>query len=674
LLELAGNRPSWGADSLGHYILQFEVGHANDAGALTIVSVAAPEGNASTSRRSQESGAREHLASLQRLRRVVSAFAQRGDACESDGNPASSLLLLSPTRCPPHSSFETVMLECFRLRDERDILPLQEHSEEPRRRAPSFTERFCVLPSPPGSEHLSWDTSDSATPSLVSSPGMRTSTEKGDGEVGLSKASVETPDLISASTKTRTTSPGPSAPGSTPGPVVDSLQKFLRALAAADVTFDAEAWLQRVQEEGRSADQQVQDLLEIIFKMQRAHREVVEITQHMLLNWTEIAALREAAAPRPRAGYRCGPEGRHGCAAGGATGHERLRWSHLPGPGTTVRVEAPGLRSSSSRLAGRPGGTAVVRQPLHSTAVAGGPFSTSSPRWAPSSDRSPVRQLPRELTFHEVVGDGASMELMPGGSPLMRSRSANFPSGSMLSFVQRAGCSMTIHSDVTTSPQVPPRDVSPARSRSLMQTVALTAISAATAPAPSATATMRSSIVPFQLGPAANPLLPGPVPSFPPPVQVPAGTGVSIDSQVMMSSPRKDYRVHVEDGIRSPLPAPPSQSLPKAADWAPHSARSGLVVGGGGLPAARNAEGWGTHGMRWDQASPCRMRLVAGGAGAASATGAGAPAAPGRPVLGPPPKAAPPQASMTRGPASLAQVHVAAMTSKSPSKCVRTQR
>lgn len=201
----------------------------------------------------------------------------------------------------------------------------------------------------------------------------------------------------------------------------------------------------------------------------------------------------------------------------------------------------------------------------------------------------------------------------------------------------------------------------------------------ATGPAPlpqSQHGQLRSNLVPYSFGPSST-LPPNMMPSFPPPVQVPASTGLSIEMQVL-PSPRKDHRIHVDDGVRSPMPAPPGQiSYPKAAERAPHSARTGIVFGNPGLVGMRaaelrNGETWGQS-VRWEQASPCRMRFIGTATGRAP-QGTLSAGAPGRQVLGPPPKAAPPGASLPRSAAPLAQMHVVALTSKSPVKSIRAQK
>ena len=363
-MDLIGG-PASASERQGHLVLHMEATHANDTGALTLVSVAAPdaceEAPAGRGVRDAAAVAKEHLTSLRRLRGLVDALVppSRGAgafdlaAAGSD----SCLLLLAPGSCedaaqgpaeaPSLIAAQHAVLvarECFRLRDERDSKRLEalgpEGLEALRACAgDEARERLCILPSPPESERQSW-ASVSPTPSERSSPGSNRS------------------PLMSEHA-----APGP---GEQEG-AARLLQLLRRQSAAA---FEADAWRRRVEEEGRPPELQVQDLLGVISNMQQAHHEVVELSE-------ALAAGSGAAgevAPQAQAG------------AGG----ERLRWSQGL-MRTFVRggleASSPALHGSTPRLLGlAPGAPAMAAAPRQMVAgmppILSGGLAIGSPRWS----------------------------------------------------------------------------------------------------------------------------------------------------------------------------------------------------------------------------------------------------------------------------------------------------
>jgi hypothetical protein len=353
-------------------------------------------------------------------------------------------------------------------------------------------------------------------------------------------------------------------------------------------------WLRCGQEEGTSPEEQVNDLLGVIQRMQQAHKEVVDAARQMFATYSRsLTPVRSNGAHKP--GFASidsvGNPSLGGNSLGTpcASAGDGLRWSQEPFPPgcSGLRPEVGShLRSSSPQLLVRAAvGPPVLRHQVPcGVPSVGSTYTGSSPRWVPSTERSALRQssdvLLSELAAHPETAVSTTMDPVAGGSPLARSPSANF-AGAMCGIMQRVGGVMS-----AVSPQAPPRDLSPVRSQHVLR---------ATSPAP--------------------------------------------HSQSMHVGHLQEPRLHVDvDGVRSPLPAPPPcAALPfpsRATDRPqPHSARTGTGPYAGhqvGLrsaePAPRHsAETWGQPGMRWEQASPCRLRLV------------GAP----RQVMGPPPKAGP---------------------------------
>lgn len=177
------NRNQLPKASSGHFVFHLEAIHANDFGALTIVSVASFEKLQKSTYNSLMLG-RQHKkltdasatygASLRRLAGVVSAFTQRSgpivrEAGTSAEAPCSSLLLLAPIRNPPGPHFRLITQECFRLRDEHDLALFRKDPEQTVLKTPvgRWHGRCCCLPSPPPSEESS--ATDSSAPSDVSS-------------------------------------------------------------------------------------------------------------------------------------------------------------------------------------------------------------------------------------------------------------------------------------------------------------------------------------------------------------------------------------------------------------------------------------------------------------------------------------------------------------------------
>lgn len=401
----------------------------------------------------------------------------------------------------------------------------------------------------------------------------------------------------------------------------------------------------------------------------------------------------------------------------------------MPGLGS-VRVE--GARGASPLLAGserllepdRASWGHAVRAaspPLVGLSASGpsrqGVYGLGSPRQltcgeVPDAKRTPTRQaLASDL--QEWAGSEASnstnttlatslevlkqQESRPGSveappSPVARKRGGNnytavVPVPGVMSNAApgpplRSG-GFSVYGDGAMSPQLPQQELSPTRSRSVIQAVTSQSLGQGGSGPPSATSQMpiqepARSLIPY----ASSPLLPPALmPSFPPPVQV-SSVASNGDVPSMMPSPRRESR-YFEDGVRSPPPAPPGQALPypKGLDRTPHSARSGFVVNTLTRAQAVDSRPDRVLNVRREQASPCRVRYVennttattvaCGAAGSANGCGTncgsgGVPAARGRPVLGPVPKGALP----TRVAPSMTQVHLG-VASKSPTACIR---
>lgn len=263
----------------------------------------------------------------------------------------------------------------------------------------------------------------------------------------------------------------------------------------------------------------------------------------------------------------------------------------------------------------------------------------------------PVRQ---SSTFSEMAPQGPP-------SPLTRSRSANLHVSTMHRgpLAVQTDCPQLI----PLSPQVPYRDPSPTRSRSVMQSAAGLAVTA-TLPLQGSSA-QRGLVPTYPSGPS---LQSGHLQTFPPPVQVP-GTTAPVSASppsaggmdTVLPSPRRNTRAS-DDGVWSPPPAPP-QGYPQFKQLesrTPNSARSGFVVGNmawhaqqqqpvlpqqdSRLPSDSRSL---TIKQRWEQASPCRVRFVGAGASSSGTVSSSATTS-NRSVLGPPPKAGP--AMVPQGP------------------------
>jgi len=399
--------------------------------------------------------------------------------------------------------------------------------------------------------------------------------------------------------------------------------------------FNVEVALKQMRDHGKLPEDQVKELMGV----------VVQLQQHLGLLLQQV---RGPVIPAGIASSR---------STSAVMAHpERVRRSAnkglaLAGHSGSLRVEGPGMgRSGSPRLAGgRPGHPVMRSQP---------PQLSQSPR------------LPVGV---EVISAGADDVT----SPLTRSRSANFPEGpcsiagssSMLNFAQKGGGSaLNIHSETGVSPKMTNRDASPTRPHNFMHVKGV--IPKTASPPPPLHGQQQRNLVPY-LGAAAS--------VFPPPVQVAGSSAVAAP----MLSPRKEQR-GMDDGARSPMPAPPGQTVPVSKATQPHSARtnnSGPVLM---QVASRSMVGIGQGGaensnLRWEQPSPCRVRYMPGSKGSfpSPPQNSGGPqnTGAGRGILQPPSKAVSPGVpSGTVMPSSLAaqygDVHRAGVFA-SPTKVIR---
>lgn len=537
------------------------------------------------------------------------------------------------------------------------------------------------------------------------SGGTQSTQNAGGSTAGASVASV--PGCLSPRRHSVSGSTGQGGGGGVGGFMAEGAVALLEQLAVTEQEhrFSLEEWTSKVRDERLTHEQQVQDLLQVIARQQLTQRQLAENIRGFLQD--NIYSMQEAVLMECSTGT---------LSVGASTGSvstgvpmERYHWmQRLPRPANSVRVEGPGgARTTSPQLVWQQGSGG-------SQFMAG-----SSPRRLPGeAKRSPVRQ---SSDFHEWASvDNMSSPLtsldalkfygesgpsvLPGSepppSPLTRSRSANFPSGPVLGNVHRGAASGigSLHGEcgslLPMSPQVPPRDMSPARSRSVMQGVNPAMTAAASATAAAQHGPPQRNLVPYASGQSLPPAM---MPSFPPPVQVPAAPGAALDTPCVLMSPRREHRVACDDGVRSPPPAPPAGQMlpyPKALDRTPHSARSGFVVGN--VPWMQPAEPRQQSNLRWDQASPCRVRYVGG-----SATGSSKSPVPlnsgqggNRSVIANSPKnapsgasaigsrnsepqqrsGAPPTGSVGSAMSGLGLAVPLSVTSKSPAKCIRPQR
>lgn len=662
LTSLLASKPLSSSECSGHYFLHIEAEHANDVGTISIVSVASLEKmgkrlDLATDVRqrgcfpSDSSGlaAQQHCASLRRLSGLIDTFAHQHRGVGGGEDLSSLLLLLAPPNCAPRSHLALIAAECFRLRDEREMgASGDDNRDEVGGRPPAqvqrpvptssrcFTERHCVLPSPPASECLDWG-------SRECSPAPSTSSSRSGSPIPHAPGDAHGRHGSGGGGGDNRQAPGPSSrwtPSASP-------RQLLRLLAGADTAgvFDAEDWLRRVREEGKPPEEQVQDLLRVVLRMQQAHREVMQATRRLLQctpgNSAAAPAASSASAPpasRPDASRPLRPSG------GSASGLRAVDAS-----GTSVDVAAPRnasppivvRRSGSGSLApgraqpssGQAGAlsaaaAAAVASAVSTPSTHGAPaycagtaaltsahYNVGSPRWSLSEaemKRPPVRQ-PSDVLIHSE-----DVEPSDTHSPLTRSRSANPPSGSFVVALPRGvpGSAAAAQGDTVVSPFVPLRDASPARSRSVTTASGL-ALSAVTA-------TLGDGIcgIPSPRSLASKPR-----------ARVDPGKSGSCDLRPVGHRPSQiGAEASCDDGIRSPLPAPAPQGLtalhyPKALDRTPLSARSGLVMGN--VQWAQTAEGGQSRmvAMRWEQASPCRVRYVggadAGGGGGGGGAGSG---------------------------------------------------
>eukprot|EP00931_Biecheleriopsis_adriatica_P102862 TRINITY_DN77771_c0_g1_i1.p1 TRINITY_DN77771_c0_g1~~TRINITY_DN77771_c0_g1_i1.p1 ORF type:complete len:833 (+),score=156.90 TRINITY_DN77771_c0_g1_i1:39-2501(+) len=590
-----------------HHVLEFSAGHANEKGTMTFVFIAMPQDDELPATSQSSAALNEHIESLYRvcdmLSRPRKGFTlpplEHGESC-----PKTSLLLFAPRQTPTldQSLALSISAECFRLKEE----PEHEHGK-PRvdfghdgfpsqQQGSTFALNPYKFDSPPESDHMSWG-SASPTPSVGSSPDPLSARQQllpppAQGTLpGASpqKGASVTPSTGSASAA-QLAAVTPRA-GLTP-PI---LQRF-----AELSDFNVQYWWKHAQEHGKRPEEQVSELVRLVLDLQEA---VKLLSAHV-----------QKASPSD------------GCGA-------RLRWSHsqgpLAGPGS-LRVEGPAIRAGSPRVP-------ASRPPLRSQA---GNLGAGSPRIPVGSEgRSP--------------GGGAAADSDGVLSPLTRSRSANYPVGSMLNYAQKGGSALNIHGEAV-SPKMPARDISPSRTRSFMQ-VKNSTLPKTASPPPPLHGQQQRNLVPYSFGPSFQTVA---MPAFPPPV--PAGAS-AVDPQMVLS-PRKEQRDAVLEGggARSPMPAPPGQQLPltkvrpSEASTQPHSARtngpvimqvaSRTVVGMGNAQGAEVSP----SNLRWEQPSPCRaqtqVRYVPAAPGKAPSYQGGPAAAQGttRAMPGPPPKAAMP--------------------------------
>lgn len=607
LSSLLNARPLTPTECSGHYILHLEAEHANDVGALTVVSVASFE-KLGERQPNNTLALQEYCDSLCRLQQPIGALAQRCGGHASNvplsarglilgaGALQSTLLVMSPPVSVPTSRhYALVANECHRLRNERGPRrPSKDDADDNVLMTSSrcFTERNCVLPSPPPSDRFSFSPADSLNSSpradgrsnvenvttpdsgsnrtaftsaaaaavasvgsairgllpgrqaaapaverhterpvsedLTASPGSPSNLETREMRATLGHGGC---DALTASSSALRDSPAIGASVGSLGQRVPSTpdlrwvpsvtpRQLLDLLASADSPFNTDEWQRRVRAEGQPPEDQVNELLGVIAKMQQVYHEV-------------LGAARQLVVPDAVQRY------------------EARTYAASPPLGG----RAPGI------LVGQPGATTVAARV--SAAMPPASYgSVGSPRWGPvqaDRTRAPARQPSR------IEHDAIHSESLTRSPSLPAS--ANFPAGPMIGAVRRGG----LQGDV--SPFAPMRDASPVRSRSVAKPHA---------PSSAFSAPMlhghQRSFLPYASGTSLQSAMPQ---TFPPPVQVPCG----------------------DDGVRSPLPAPPRPSQ-GAADRAPNSARTQGLTGRppADVPQSR------VPGIRWEDASPYRVR------------------------------------------------------------------
>lgn len=558
-----------------HYLLELSASHANDSGVLLLQFISSPSGSDLPLLAHSPDCVHEHVACLQYMSEVLrqprAGFADWHEECTE-----SSLLLFAPQAGAPfgQSLFSQVYTECWKLREEQPAV-LAEHGD--------FFSRGQL---PVNTPHMRASTS-SLIPYKLDSP-HRQSDRISWGSVSPDNSYDRLP---------RGTQLPPPSQGTTSDTSLGVGSHFRPASAYRsesvplvspqiwqDISnienFDVNAWWRSAQEHGKPPEEQVDELRDIVVNMQHA------IT-FLLANVRGLT---------------------HSIPSGISTdcGFDRLRWSDSQGLPGSLRLERPTAgRTGSPRLSnGRLGVGGARLHAFHSAHS-----SSQCLRLATPGSGSP--RLP-------------GTEVEPP-SPLTRSRSAHLPSGSMLNFSSQKGGSMVLgfHGE-TASPRLPTRDVSPTKARSVAQVKAPSIPKSASPPPPLHNLQQRN-LVSHSFGPPsqASAAL-----SFPPPVQVPGTAKPPMDPH-MMVSPRKPPRTNLppDDGIRSPMPAPPSAPQHAKASQ-PHSARAcgpatGLPVmmqhppgrSAVGVSCASGGLTDSSSHLRWEQSSPCRVRYVAHGKG-----------------------------------------------------------
>lgn len=402
-------------------------------------------------------------------------------------------------------------------------------------------------------------------------------------------------------------------------------QQLLQRLVAIESRFNCEDWARHAQEAGKTSEEQVQELLQVIRKQQQAHKEVVELFRSVVRDGNSVSSVH-------RLGSSCGSQ-LTGSANTGLGGYQ-----NATRPPSCASVEGPSTRIASTPLVWHSQGNSIQ-------------YTVGSPRRVVGEAKClPVRQFSdfgdgnRTMTSQgstetfKPFGESPLSNDLPN-SPLTRSRSANFSTGPTLSAVSRGALVLPGSEPVVLpmSPQVPPRDASPPRSRSVIQ-------GANPSFSMQNVAQQRGLATSYPSGPALPPAL---LQGFPPAVHVPAPNNSS--NPPMPSDVYPSPRRGSNGGLRSPPPAPPGGHVPpypKQVDRTPQSARSGGASG----PSIQQSTGQdfkhqsesSSMGLRWEQASPYRVRYVNTNGSSSNARAAVNIGHVGtnRSVLGPPPMAA----------------------------------
>eukprot|EP00450_Noctiluca_scintillans_P005426 CAMPEP_0194491690 /NCGR_PEP_ID=MMETSP0253-20130528/10475_1 /TAXON_ID=2966 /ORGANISM="Noctiluca scintillans" /LENGTH=508 /DNA_ID=CAMNT_0039332443 /DNA_START=85 /DNA_END=1608 /DNA_ORIENTATION=- len=320
VVHLLSSRQNASQAGSGHFMFHVEAAHANDVGSVTFVSVASLEKMSNCPGRRQSTldgeAVAEHADSLERLKSLVSAFKQRNGgrhitSSASGSGVCSWLLLLAPPRCPVNSHLGLLAQECTRLCEDTPTAVAGHEPREPHlfaalgpelaKEDPLRTERSCVLPSPPDSEKLSWDDDESTPPSSsYSSP-------------DLTSGWSPIPGTASCATTVPSAQPGPGTRRSLGGMSArsESLRQLQQVLAC-EVSFEADGWLSRAKKDGKSQEDQVQDLLGVIITYQQAYQDVVRLTQQYLdsrQRSPKTSLVPERAAPQDRIRWAQGQPG-----------------------------------------------------------------------------------------------------------------------------------------------------------------------------------------------------------------------------------------------------------------------------------------------------------------------------------------------------------------------------